>query len=446
MDDPAFLVLLLEQWDRSLSTAQSSLTVDIANDDTSPTPDPVPRPTSPCSTKRQLEPTADGEPKSSATNEPSLRGATKLRIAPEHEPITSDQVREPVTPLATEEFSVEREDAEEGPAHCTSAEGELSFELGQKDLINFEDIYADMPPLIPPLSELSVYPEPSVCPDLSACLDFPPTLPLSLASSTHPCLSHPTICAGGSLVSASSLRVLYSTSALRPNGSASAPGSLVSTVGRPAPPAPSSLRLCLGRSSTCHHLRTPLLWLRLVAPFQGLSPPQSSVAPALTRTSGSLPPPRLPEPWTPPWPSGSSVSPGLIGSPSPPRTPPTLALPTGVVSPSSTMATLSAVGRHHVCGLGLAWLLLLQVPSVSTSDPPWTLVSSLAPPSVTTTMDFVCCPPPGSPSSTRASSCTDFLFPSRIHFLSPLCPYLLFLVFLRRKVTSSRRGGELSHP
>ncbi|KAI2655543.1 Protein PRR14L [Labeo rohita] len=49
-----------------------------------------------------------------------------------------------------------------------------------------------MPPLIPPSSELSVDPEPSVCPDLSACLAFPQTHPPSLASSTHPCLSHAT--------------------------------------------------------------------------------------------------------------------------------------------------------------------------------------------------------------------------------------------------------------
>ncbi|KAI2650139.1 Epiplakin [Labeo rohita] len=42
--------------------------------------------------------------------------------------------------------------------------------------------------------------------------------------------------------------------------------------------------------------------------------------------------------------------------------------PPGVVSPSSTMAPPSigsAVGYHYGCGLGLAWLLLLRVSSVS---------------------------------------------------------------------------------
>ncbi|KAL0192152.1 hypothetical protein M9458_010448, partial [Cirrhinus mrigala] len=191
-----------------LVSCGSPMTVDIEDDHASPTSDPVPRPTSPRSAERQPEPTADGEPKSNTTNEPSPRGATELRIAPEAETITSDQVREPATPLATEEVPVEHEDAEEGPAHCTSAEGEQILELGQMDLINFEDIYADMPPLIPPSSKLSVYPEPSVCPDLSACLDFPPTLPLlphPLIPTATPPLSpdspsahpQPTICAVG---------------------------------------------------------------------------------------------------------------------------------------------------------------------------------------------------------------------------------------------------------
>ncbi|KAL0170706.1 hypothetical protein M9458_035302, partial [Cirrhinus mrigala] len=223
MDDPAVFVLLLEQGDRSLKdhttdfvflanlthypdsclcsfyhtelntseslttfvewvlvSCQSSLTVDFTD---SPTPDPVPSPTSPRSAERQPKHTVDGEPKPSTTDKPSLR------IAPEPEPITSDQVREPATSHGTEEVSVEREEAEEGPAHCTSAEGEQKLELGQMDLINFdEDIYADMPPFIPPSSELSVYHEAAVRPELSARLDFPPTLPLL----PHPCLSHTT--------------------------------------------------------------------------------------------------------------------------------------------------------------------------------------------------------------------------------------------------------------
>ncbi len=114
MNHPAVLVLLLEQGDRSLedhtedfvfltnlthyldsclclfyqarlntsTRAQLSRdgpreslaafvdTVDIADDDTSPTPDPEPSPPSPRFAERQPEPTADGELEPIATHEP----------------------------------------------------------------------------------------------------------------------------------------------------------------------------------------------------------------------------------------------------------------------------------------------------------------------------------------------------------------------------------------
>ncbi len=76
----------------------------------------------------------------------------------------------------------------------------------------------------------------------------------------------------------------------------------------------------------------------------------------------------------------------------------TVGRPPGVVSPSSTISPPSVgstVGRHHGCGLGPAWFLLLQVPHVL----------SLAPPSVWSTLDFGCCPPPRCPSSAGASTC-----------------------------------------
>ncbi|KAL0168702.1 hypothetical protein M9458_036924 [Cirrhinus mrigala] len=318
-------------------SCNSPLAMDFTDDDTSPTLDPEPSPASPQIVEHEPEPTADGEPEPSAT-EPSPNSDSA-----EDRPGAGAQS---ASLYAIEEVTVEHEDAEEGPIHCTSAEGELKQDLGlgssEKDLINFdEDIYADRSTLIPPSSELFIDPEPSVCPDLSACLDFPP----SFALSTHPSLSHATsvslqphcspsaLVAGGSLVSASSLRVLDSTSAFRPSGSALAP----------------------------------------------------------------------------------------------------------VVSSASTMAPPS-VGRHHGCGLGLAWLLLLWVPSVSTlappslrlsdppwavlsppwllpsSDPPWTLLSPpwLLPPSS---------PPWTFPSSARSSSCIDFLLPSHVHsFVHLLSP------------------------
>ncbi|KAL0186749.1 hypothetical protein M9458_018419 [Cirrhinus mrigala] len=68
-----------------LVSYQSSLTVDFADDDTSPTPDPEPSQPSPRFTEHEPEPTADREPEPSTTDEPSPNGATML-------PITSDQV------------------------------------------------------------------------------------------------------------------------------------------------------------------------------------------------------------------------------------------------------------------------------------------------------------------------------------------------------------------
>ncbi len=80
------------------------------------------------------------------------------------------------------------------------------------------------------------------------------------------------------------------------------------------------------------------------------APPQSSVTPAPPRPSGSPPPYRSPKLFAPPWPSGFSLSPWLIGSPSPPRAPPSVG---------------STMGQHYGCGLGSTWHRLLQAPGSS---------------------------------------------------------------------------------
>ncbi|KAI2650829.1 Translation initiation factor IF-2 [Labeo rohita] len=116
MDNPAVLLLLLEQGNRSLvdhtkdfvylaplthypdsclctfyraglniATKASSLTTE---DDTSPTQDPEPSLPASQHAEFEPEPTADDEP------EPR---ATEPKIATEPEPYTSDQVREPAT-------------------------------------------------------------------------------------------------------------------------------------------------------------------------------------------------------------------------------------------------------------------------------------------------------------------------------------------------------------
>ncbi|KAI2653852.1 Chromatin-remodeling ATPase INO80 [Labeo rohita] len=404
--------------------------------------DPEPSQPPPRLAEHEPEPTADGEPEPNATEPSRATRATVWRIATEPEPIPSDQVREPAALNMTVDVSVEHEGAEESIAHCTAAEGELSLELGQMDLIDFyTDIYADMPPLLPPSFELSACPKPPLCLELSTCLDFTPLSP-HLLSALLPQLCHRCLLAAP-LLTLSPTSVRWARPLWLEDPSSPPPDSEFWTPPRPsdpvAPPwlpAPSSPLSPVGPPAPPGSLIPPALpWSVVVPPSPQDStplaaprrsvppaplgsslppaPPQSSVGPTPLRTFGF--PSRLPEPWDhrlSVFASGSTSTSTSIGR------------PPGVVSPFSTMAPLSvgsAVDYHHGCGLGLAWLLLLRVPSVSSLAPPSvrsTLVpsvSSLAPPAVVTTLDFVCCPPPRSPFSTRASSYTDFLLPSHIH-------------------------------
>ncbi|KAI2664270.1 Major cell-surface adhesin PAc [Labeo rohita] len=391
------------------------------------TPDPDPNKPPPRPAEYQPKPTDDGELKPAATSEPSQKGATEQLIVMEpalHEP--SDQVREPATMTATVEISEEREIAEDSITHCTTAEGELNWILGHTKRDNEPDLCFP--------EDLNI--EPPVNSEPSIYLNFPPTLPqlplfnghnvstmpplLPVSPSAHP---QPTICAVGSpQVCQSSFASWLEDPSSPPSASESwtpprpsdpaapprlsAPSSPPSPVGPPAPPGsivlsappPDSTPPAAPRRSV-----PPAPWNSSIP----LAQPQSSVAPTPPRTSGSPPPAWSPEPWAPPWPSGSLVSPRIIGSPSPPRALPPLApppsvAPPGVISLSSTMAPPSigsTVGFHHGCGLGLTWLLLLQPPHVT----------SLAPPSVITSMDYsvttldsIFCPPPRSPSSAEA--------------------------------------------
>ncbi len=109
-------------------SSNSKLTVDIADDDTSPTLDPEPSQPPPYGAELP-EPTADGEPEPAAVVEPSPSGATERTIAPEPEPQVADQVREP-TAQATVDTAVEIAGAMESPAHGATAEGELTLDSG----------------------------------------------------------------------------------------------------------------------------------------------------------------------------------------------------------------------------------------------------------------------------------------------------------------------------
>ncbi len=209
--------------------------------------------------------------------------------------------------------------------------------------------------------------------------------------------------------------------------------------------APSSLQLHLGQSSAICRLGTPLLWLRFVP----LSLCLCQAPPYLPLHHG-IPYPRF----------GCWSQLHRLGSPDPPHHPSSSALrlcfglhhhllrrrwsAPGVGSPFSIMVppSGSTVGYHYGCGLGPAWLLLLQVPHVL----------SLAPPSVSSTLDSVCHPPPGFPSSTRTSSsfvCQPFAGPCHHPFSTP-CVLLLSSPLLPPFISvprghAFREGVEMSY-
>ncbi|KAI2655859.1 Opioid growth factor receptor [Labeo rohita] len=320
-----------------LVSCRSSLT---AEDDTSPTQDPEPSQPAPRHAEFEPEPTADDEP------EPR---ATELKIASEPEPYTSDQVREPATTTTTGECKMEQVKAMESPAHCTTAGGELENESG--DLIDFstEALENNSGDLIDFFTEIST------CHVIPACMESPPTLPPSSAYVNICLRTAPTTCAVGlprvcQLPSASGLEdpsspppASESRTPPRPSDPAapprlSAPSSPLSPIGPPAPPG--SLVFPAPPWSVVVP-PSPQDSVPPAAPRHSVPPapkdsslplaqPPSSVAPAPRRTSGSPPTPWSPEPRAPPWPSGSSVSPWIFGSPSPPRAPPPAAPPLSV--------------------------------------------------------------------------------------------------------------------
>ncbi len=103
------------------------------------------------------EPTDDREHEPTATDEPSPRSATELRIATEPESLgSSDQVREPATTPATREKAMDSESAEKSSAPSTVAEGELIMDLGlcnakgeRAPVLEFSPERATVPEFIP---------------------------------------------------------------------------------------------------------------------------------------------------------------------------------------------------------------------------------------------------------------------------------------------------------
>ncbi len=415
-----------------LVSCKSELTMDIAENDTSPTRDPEPSHRPPRSAELP-EPTADGEPEPAAVVEPSPSGVTELPIVPEPEPQLSDQVREPTVP-ATVDTAVESAGAMERPAHGATAGGEHKLDLG--DLIDFHsdtfilqptpevDAWDYIPPnlpLPPPLIDLFPTSTPSSLdsvslpahPQLTICGEgspqvcrSPAPLALSLEDPSTPPSASETQTPPRSGDPAAPPRLPAPSSPPEPVSPPAPPGSLV-------PPAPPWSVIPLPPPRDYSPLAAP----RPFAPLAPLgssfppAPPQSSVAPAPPRPSGAPPSPRSPKPPAPPWPSGSSASPWLFGSLSPPRALPPPA-PPPLVGPMESATTpppwlLPPSAPPWATIVAVAWvsirllLLLISPWLLPPSTPPWTLMFFR--------MLFYCSPaplpPPEPPPSLLSSIC-----------------------------------------
>ncbi|KAI2650476.1 Nitrite reductase (NADH) large subunit [Labeo rohita] len=245
---------------------------------------------------------------------------------------------------------------------------------------------------------------------------MPSLLPVS--PSAHP---QPTICAVGSpqvcqSPSASWLEDPSSppsaSESLRPCGSTPSLSSLVSTVARRSTSS-TGLHCPFGSAPVCRH-PTFASGLHSSGCASSLRPTGSPLSSVLCR-SGSAADLRISASAMVARALGSTLALRILGiaqdhrlsvstSGSTTTCSASVGRPPGVVSLSSTMAPPSigsTVGFHHGCGLGLTWLLLLQPPPVT----------SLAPPSIITSMDYsvttldsIFCPPPRSPSSAEAPS------------------------------------------
>ncbi len=140
----------------TLARNESPLTVSPEDDLARSTPGPEPSPPSPRGMEHQPEQLSRFP---AAIREMSQSRATEQRIALEVEHNPSDQVREPATVPTTREQAVDGVSTEWSSAPCTVAEGELIILLGlldlEEDLMDWEtDLEIELPPLHSPSSPL----------------------------------------------------------------------------------------------------------------------------------------------------------------------------------------------------------------------------------------------------------------------------------------------------
>ncbi len=295
-------------------------------------------------------------------------------------------------------------------------------------------------------------------PEPSTCQDFPPTLPLlppsviPVSSAPPPLLpvspsapTQPSICAVGSpqVCQTPPASWLEDPLSLPPASESQTPPRPVDPEAPPWLLAPSSPPWPVSPPAPLGSLVPPALPWSVVdhPPLWDYTHPGSPHLSIPLAPSGSTFPP------APPW---YSVAPDpslhlgcmshLLGlgrilpvALSPLRTPPPPAPPPSVIPlesscHSSTMAppSISSTVGH-----------LPSPPAPGSSLAPPSVRSSLAPPSVITTLDSVCRPPPGHPATSWSSSCLSV--PAFCHPSAVSCPFLLRGTRLRLP-----EGGELS--
>ncbi len=349
-------------------------------------------------------------------------GATVLRITAEPELlIMSDQVREQATTPTMREKAVDSKSVERSSAPCTVAEGELNVDLGLLDFKGeFMDVYADLPPLLPPSLEPSVSPVPTSSPERASVPKIGPERASVPEISTEKAPVSPSCPESDSVpelrperapvtefgpdrapvpeFSPKRASVPNSSPERAPVPTYSPEKAAVPTSGperasdsKPGvskmpthPPAPASASasstsvvwqpLCSPSAHNLYGASSVGLPVSIVGVTgESLASVSSLLSAVAHQSTGSAGLPR---------PSGSTLVcrwPSVIS---------------GLHSSGCASSVDSTVGHHYGCGLGPAWLLLLQAP----------LVSSLAPPSIVSPWNSVCQPPPGCPSSSRASS------------------------------------------
>ncbi|ROL55154.1 hypothetical protein DPX16_5439 [Anabarilius grahami] len=132
-----------------LASCGSSMTVDIS-DDASPTPTPVHSHQHPDCEDRRHEPTADREEDFAATFEPAPTRATEQDIATEPEQRGTDQVCEPAVPSVAEGILVEYEGMEVSPTQPPATEiwplpASLSHHLFKNVLgLSFSELFSTL--------------------------------------------------------------------------------------------------------------------------------------------------------------------------------------------------------------------------------------------------------------------------------------------------------------